>query len=140
MFKELKYCVRCVMPETTEGLEFDENGICRSCASSEQKMHINWEERRKKLDEFIKNAKFIARKNDSPYDCMVPISGGKDSTFQLHVLTKVYDLRVLAVTFSHNWYSEIGYYNLLNSLEEFDIDHIQYTPSRKSVGIAANKS
>ena len=94
----------------------------------------------KKLDEFIKNAKFIARKNDSPYDCMVPISGGKDSTFQLHVLTKVYDLRVLAVTFSHNWYSEIGYYNLLNSLEEFDIDHIQYTPSRKSVGIAANKS
>ena len=45
------------MPETTEGLEFDENGICRSCASSEQKMHINWEERRKKLDEFIKNAK-----------------------------------------------------------------------------------
>ena len=128
------------MPETTEGLEFDENGICRSCASSEQKMHINWEERRKKLDEFIKNAKLIAKKNDSPYDCMVPISGGKDSTFQLHVLTKVYDLRVLAVTFSHNWYSEIGYYNLLNSLEEFDIDHIQYTPSRKSVGIAANKS
>ena len=42
------------MPETTEGLEFDENGICRSCASSEQKMHINWEERRKSSMNLLK--------------------------------------------------------------------------------------
>lgn len=140
MFTNLKYCLRCVMPETTEGLIFDENGICRACSSSEQKMHINWSERRKELDAFIEKAKKIAIQNNSPYDCMVPISGGKDSTFQLHVLSKIYNLRVLAVTFSHNWYSEIGYYNLLNCLEEFDIDHIQFTPSRETVSLAARKS
>mgnify|MGYP000530626249 FL=1 len=138
--KSLKYCNRCVMPETTEGIEFDENGICTACTSSEQKMHINWNERREMLDSLLNKAKKDAKKNDSPYDCIVPISGGKDSTYQLHVLVKVYKLRVLAVTFSHNWYSKIGFYNLVNCLEEFNVDHIQFTPNRKSVGVAARKS
>ena len=138
--KSLKYCNRCVMPETTEGIEFDENGICTACTSSEQKMHINWNERREMLESLLNKAKKDAKKNDSPYDCIVPISGGKDSTYQLHVLVKVYKLRVLAVTFSHNWYSKIGFYNLVNCLEEFNVDHIQFTPNRKSVGVAARKS
>lgn len=128
------------MPETTEGIEFDENGICTACTSSEQKMHINWKERRDMLESLLEKAKKDAKKNDSPYDCIVPISGGKDSTYQLHVLVKVYKLRVLAVTFSHNWYSKIGFYNLVNCLEEFNVDHIQFTPNRKSVGVAARKS
>ena len=138
--KSLKYCNRCVMPETTEGIEFDENGICTACTSSEQKMHINWNERREMLESLLNKAKKDAKKNDSPYDCIVPISGGKDSTYQLHVLVEVYKLRVLAVTFSHNWYSKIGFYNLVNCLEEFNVDHIQFTPNRKSVGVAAKKS
>ena len=138
--KSLKYCNRCVMPETTEGLEFDENGICTACTSSEQKMHINWKERREILESLIDEAKKNAKENDSPYDCIVPISGGKDSTYQLHVLVNVFKLRVLAVTFSHNWYSKIGFYNLVNCLEEFNVDHIQFTPNRKSVGVAARKS
>jgi len=124
----------------SEGIEFDENGICTACTSSEQKMHINWNERREMLDSLLNKAKKDAKKNDSPYDCIVPISGGKDSTYQLHVLVKVYKLRVLAVTFSHNWYSKIGFYNLVNCLEEFNVDHIQFTPNRKSVGVAARKS
>ena len=138
--KSLKYCNRCVMPETTEGIEFDENGICTACTSSEQKMHINWNERREMLESLLNKAKKDAKKNDSPYDCIVPISGGKDSTYQLHVLVNVYKLKVLAVTFSHNWYSKIGFYNLVNCLEEFNVDHIQFTPNRKSVGVAARKS
>ena len=91
-------------------------------------MHINWEERRNDLNKILDQAKLEARLNKTTYDCIVPISGGKDSVFQLHVLTKVYDLKVLAVTFSHNWYSKIGFYNLMNCLEEFNIDHIQMTP------------
>ena len=46
------------------------------------------------------------------YDCIVPISGGKDSCFQLHILVKVYKLTPLAVTFSHNWWTKTGKYNL----------------------------
>ena len=136
----MKVCNRCIMPETTESITFDENGICRACTSSEQKMHINWEERRNDLNKILDQAKLEARLNKTTYDCIVPISGGKDSVFQLHVLTKVYDLKVLAVTFSHNWYSKIGFYNLMNCLEEFNIDHIQMTPARSTVNKSARKS
>ena len=85
---DMKYCNRCIMPETTEGIDFDENGICRACASSEQKMHINWEERRKCYGDCCQRQTGCAGSPES-YDCIVPISGGKDSVFQLHVLVKV---------------------------------------------------
>ena len=61
MIDKLRYCNRCVMPETNEGMAFDENGICRACASSEQKMHINWATRRNALDEIIETAKEKAK-------------------------------------------------------------------------------
>jgi len=136
----LKYCTRCCMPETTEGIDFDDLGICRACNSSEQKMHVDWESRRRELEAILDRARSEAISKDSPYDCIVPISGGKDSVYQLHVISEVYGLRVLAVTASHNWYSEIGWYNLLNCLEEFDVDHMMYTPSRSTVNKAAKKS
>ena len=134
------YCNRCCMPNTTEGINFDENGICTACSSSEQKMHIDWSQRQKSLKKILNEAKEDALKRGSAYDCIVPISGGKDSAFQLHVLTKVYNMKVLAVTFSHNWYSEVGYYNLMNCLEEFNVDHFQFTPNRKNLNQAASRS
>ncbi len=83
------------------------------------------------------NAKSRAGNN---YDCIIPISGGKDSSFQLHVLTKVYGVKPLAVTFSHNWWSESGWYNLQNSLETFNVDHIMFTPSRDLINRLARRS
>ena len=136
-FKELRYCVRCCMPETQEGLKFDELGICQACQSSEQKIHINWVEREKALRMLLENAKAKAGNN---YDCIVPISGGKDSVYQLHILVKVYGMKPLAVTFSHNWYSETGWYNLQNALQEFNVDHIMFTPNRDLVNRIANRS
>ncbi|NLD96580.1 MAG: N-acetyl sugar amidotransferase [Synergistaceae bacterium] len=133
----MRYCTRCCMPETVEGITFDELGICQACQSSEQKMHIDWTEREKKLRTILEEAKRKAGKN---YDCIVPISGGKDSVFQLHVLTKVYDMKPLAVTFSHNWYSETGWYNLQNALEAFNVDHIMFTPNRSLVNRMAKRS
>lgn len=47
LFKDLKYCTRCCLPSTAEGLDFDEMGICQPCRSSEQKIHINWVDREK---------------------------------------------------------------------------------------------
>lgn len=137
LFDHLKYCTRCCMPETQEGLTFDEMGICQACQSSEQKIHINWAEREKKLREILEEAKAAAGNN---YDCIIPISGGKDSTFQMHVLVKVYGMKPLAVTFSHNWYSETGWYNLQNTLEKFNVDHIMFTPNRDLVNRIAKRS
>jgi N-acetyl sugar amidotransferase len=133
----LKYCVRCCMPETSEGINFDELGICRACQSSEEKMHINWVERRKQLVTILEKYKNQSGDN---YDCMVPISGGKDSCFQLHMIKKVFGLKPLAVTFSHNWFSEVGKYNLKNILEKLNIDHILFTPNRELINKLARKS
>ncbi len=127
LFDHLTYCTRCCIPETQEGVKFDEMGICQACQSSEQKIHIDWIEREKALERILEDAK---RKAGTNYDCIIPISGGKDSTFQLHTLTRVYGMKPLAVTFSHNWWSESGWYNLQNSLETFDVDHIVFTPNR----------
>lgn len=125
------------MPETQEGVNFDEMGICTACRSSEEKMHIDWSEREKQLRSIFDEVK---NKSGSNYDCILPISGGKDSFFQAHILTKIYGLKPLAVTFSHNWFSETGFYNLQRCLEVFDLDHLQFTPSRGLVNRLAKKS
>ncbi|MFH0920121.1 MAG: N-acetyl sugar amidotransferase, partial [Fibrobacterota bacterium] len=136
-FSSLQYCVRCCMPETQEGLKFDEMGICQACQSSEQKIHIDWAMRERELVKIFNEAKSKAGNN---YDCIVPISGGKDSTFQLHVLVNVYKMKPLAVTFNHNWFSETGWYNLQNSLEVFKLDHMMFTPNRDLVNRIAKRS
>lgn len=137
LFKDLRYCVRCCMPETQEGIKFDRFGVCQACQSSEQKIHIDWTVREKALREILEEARSRAGDN---YDCIIPISGGKDSTFQLHVLCNVYGMKPLAVTFSHNWFSETGWYNLQNALEQFNVDHIMFTPNRDLVNRVARKS
>lgn len=136
-FEGITYCIRCCTPETQEGVEFDEMGICTACRSSEEKMHIDWTVREKQLRSILAEAK---AKAGNGYDCILPISGGKDSFFQAHVLVNVYGMKPLAVTFSHNWFSETGFYNLQRCLEVFDLDHMQFTPSRGLVNKLAKKS
>jgi N-acetyl sugar amidotransferase len=136
-FANLHYCVRCCIPQTQEGVVFDDLGVCQTCQSSEQKVHIDWAARERALRGILDEARSRAGSN---YDCIIPISGGKDSTFQLHVLTKVYGMKPLAVTFSHNWFSETGWYNLQNSLEQFNVDHVMFTPNRSLVNRLAKHS
>ena len=126
----LQYCTRCCMPSSNEGMQFDELGICLACRAQEQKMRISWKKSEAILRETLKVYKEKAGDN---YDCIIPISGGKDSVFQLHVLTKVYGMKPLAVTFNHNWYSETGRYNLENALEKLEVDHIMFTPNKALV-------
>lgn len=136
-FPQLRYCSRCCLPETSEGLDFDELGICKACRSSEMKMRIDWKEREVQLRRILEDAKSGAGDN---YDCLVPISGGKDSCFQLHVLVNVYGMKPLTCTFSHNWWTETGWWNLQNCLEKFGVDHVMFTPSRALVNKIARKS
>lgn len=135
--ENVHYCARCCIPETQEGVIFDEMGICQACQSAEQKIHIDWTEREKELRKILDEAK---AKSGNNYDCILPISGGKDSMFQMHVLVKVYGMKPLAVTHSHNWYSETGWYNLQNCLEKFNVDHIMFTPNRSLVNRVAKRS
>lgn len=134
----LKYCVRCCMPETVEGINFDDRGICNGCNSSEEKMHIDWEQREKDL---VKKLNYYKEKlKHRAYNCVLPVSGGKDSFFQAYMLTQKFKMRPLAVTFSHNWFTETGKRNLQRLLETFSVDHIMFTPNRKLINKIASKS
>ncbi len=133
--KKLRYCARCCLPETMEGISFDELGICVPCRSSEEKMHINWEDRRQVFDNLIHSYK-----SNDYYDCMLPMSGGKDSTYQAYILSKLYDVTALAVTHGQNWSSLEGRYNLENCLQKFDMDHIIFIMNRNTINKMARKS
>jgi N-acetyl sugar amidotransferase len=137
LFENLEYCSRCCLPVTAEGLALDEMGICQPCRSSEQKIHIDWVEREKALKVILESYR---GKSKSGYDVLVPISGGKDSIFQLYILTQIYKLRCLAVTFSHNWFTETGKHNLKVSLETFNVDHIMFTPNHSTISKLARES
>jgi len=131
----IRYCSRCCLPETMEGISFDEFGICVPCRSSEEKMHIDWTQRRGNLDGIIDSFR-----SPTYYDCMLPMSGGKDSMYQAYILKKIFDVTPLAVTHGQNWLSLVGRYNLENCLQKFDLDHIVFNMNRAVVNRAARKS
>ena len=99
-------------------------------------MRIDWTTREKKLQEILE---FYKKKSENNYDCIVPISGGKDSAYQLYVIKKIYKMKPLAVTFSHNWYTKIGRENLKNLTDRLSVDLIEFTPNRGLVNNLARR-
>ncbi len=79
MVKHIKYCKRCIMPETKPDLFIDEEGVCNACRSYEKRQAVNWELRKKELLKILDKYRSHGGSN---YDCIVPVSGGKDSHFQ----------------------------------------------------------
>ena len=76
----LKYCKLCVMPDTKPDLKLDSEGICNACNSYINRKVIDWDQRRTELDGILKKYK---ASNNGNWDCIVPVSGGKDSTYQV---------------------------------------------------------
>jgi len=117
----MKYCTQCILPDTRPGLLIYSDGICNACKSSfEKKNIINWTERKKAFKEVLKNSKLKSK----GYDCIIPVSGGKDSTWQV-VKCLSYGLNPLAVTWKTPARTRIGEKNLEN-LIKLGIDHIDY--------------
>jgi tRNA(Ile)-lysidine synthase TilS/MesJ len=95
-------CFRCGLPETYETIEFNENGVCNICISGDFKSaEIDWDERKKLLSLLIEK-----HRGKYAYDCIVPFSGGKDSTFTLLYLMRDYGLKPLVVRFNHGYYRD----------------------------------
>lgn len=122
----MKYCKKCVYPASSAvPLAFDENGICSGCRSALQRVDIDWDRRKKMFERIIEEYK---NKDGSNYDCIIPVSGGKDSYFQIHIIKYVYNLNPLLVTYHGNNYTPTGMKNLLNMREAFNVDHVFFTP------------
>jgi len=125
----MKRCSRCGLPETYETIEFDVDGVCSMCRSAEQKHDfIDWNERKDLLDRLIEKHRGVA-----PYDCIIPFSGGKDSTFQLLYLVKEYGIKPLVVRFNHGFLRPTIKQNTEAVIKKLGVDMIDFTPNWKVV-------
>lgn len=123
----MQYCAHCVYPAVSAvALSFSEYGECSGCRVSAQKREIDWAERKRLLGELLDQYR---SKDGSNYDCIIPVSGGKDSYYQTHIITKEFGLKPLLVTYHGNNYTAEGTYNLERMREVFDVDHLIFRPS-----------
>ena len=122
----MKYCATCVTPWNRPNIQFDADGRC-NCATATEKRAIDWPSRERDFLAVVANAKRAAEANGSGHDCLVPVSGGKDSTWQI-VTCLEHGLKPLAVTWRPPGRTAIGQRNLEN-LIKLGVDHIDYSIS-----------
>lgn len=122
---ELRRCNRCLLPETHETLVFDAQGVCNICRAIEfKKSHIDWDAKKKELDGLVESYR---GKHD--YDCIVPFSGGKDSTWTLYYLVKHYRLKPLVVRFNHGFLRPTVRENTERVLRKLGVAIHEFTPN-----------
>lgn len=105
------------------------DGICSACISAERLSSITQEEWAHREAVFADLVNSLSSKNGSNYDCLIPVSGGKDSFYQAHLMTQKYNLKPLLVTYHGNNYLPEGDFNRDLMRHAFDADHIVFGPS-----------
>lgn len=121
----MKICKKCIQPDSRPGIYFNENGVCGACLWEEQKAKIDWVHREKELTEIAEWAKKAKRGN---YDCVIGVSGGKDSTKQAITSRDILGLRCLLVNSEPEGITEIGKHNIEN-LKNLGFDVITIRPN-----------
>ena len=119
----MKYCVRCGYPEHHPlNIIFDREGVCSGCRIHQEKDQIDWQERALKLDKIF--AAFRSKSGQN-YDCIVPVSGARDSYFIVHTVKKGYGMNPLLVSYNRHFNTERGIRNLSYLRSLLDCDYIQ---------------
>ena len=117
------YCVRCLIPAERPDTFFDETGLCNACQAFDARSLIDWDARAGDFRKVVLEARREAADRGAAYDCVVPVSGGKDSHAQVLAALE-WGLRVLAVTAETDHLSAIGRRNLDN-ISKLGCDHIE---------------
>jgi len=119
----MRYCQRCLLPDSRPNIVINEAGMCTACVGHDEKeKRIDWSARRRQFEAIVSEAK----RQRAGYDCIVPVSGGKDSWYQV-VTCRRFDLKVLGVTWRTPGRTPIGQRNLDLLVSRLGIDHIDYT-------------
>jgi N-acetyl sugar amidotransferase len=121
----MRYCRSCVLPDTRPNLVLDASGVCNACRAHATKPMIDWRARERAFGALVAQAK----QRPQGYDCLIPVSGGKDSTWQV-VKCLEHGLRPLGVTWKTPARTGIGQRNLDN-LVALGVDHIDYQVNPK---------
>ena len=116
-------CSRCFMPDTRPGSVF-KDGVCQACLNYDKRKTVDWDKRKRELRVLCDKY----RKDDGSYDCVIPVSGGKDSYFLVHILTQEMDMHPLLVTVTDSFtHTDAGVHNLKNLIDTFRLNHYLYT-------------
>ena len=125
----MKKCTKCGLPETYETIEFENDGACNICHQQTfRNDEVDWDYRKSLLKDLIKDYKGKYR-----YDCIVPFSGGKDSTFTLYYLVKELGLKPLVVQFDHGFMRPNLLKNNERIFKQLGVDVHSFTPNWKLV-------
>ena len=117
------WCKNCLNNSNRPRITFDERVFCNACRWSEEKKKINWIKRLKILENYFKKNK---SKN---YNCIVPVSGGKDGSYVSYILKKKFKVRPLAITIRPPLEKKLGSSNLRHFIEK-GYDHIHISPNK----------
>ncbi len=117
-------CSNCLNTSTRPRITFDKKGICNACSWAEEKKKIKWFKRQK----ILKN--IFRKKNNVQYDCIVPVSGGKDGSYVAYTLKKKFNINPLCVTVRPPLELNLGSENLSNFINS-GFDHLHITPNAK---------
>jgi N-acetyl sugar amidotransferase len=121
----MRWCSRCVNPSSAAvTATLDEDGVCSGCRVHDQKKTIDWHERLEMLLELVE-----PYRKSFGYECVIGVSGGKDSYYQTHFVIEKLGLKPLLVTYNGNNYLEVGWRNLMAMKERFKVDHVVVSPS-----------
>jgi len=127
----MKYCKRCLYPANHPlNITFDDAGVCSGCRVHEEKDVLDWQERQQKLggifDEFRVKTRTI-------HDCIIPVSGARDSYFIVHVVKNIFKMRPLLVTYNKHYNTKMGIRNLAYLRTFFGCDLMTMTVSPERV-------
>lgn len=120
---KMRYCTNCITPESAATIGFDSDGVCNICRQAQIKHNeIDWDARRKILEDII-----VKYKGKGQYDCIVPFSGGKDSTFQLWYVVTQLNLKPLVIRYNHWGYRPLVNENNTRTFKKLGVDVLEFT-------------
>lgn len=130
-------CEKCLLPETYDTIEIaDDRKSCNLCKASESRNNnTNWDKKKKQLDSIIEKYR-----GKYEYDCIIPFSGGKDSTYALYYLVNEYKLKPLVVRFDAGFMRPIQAQNINNVIRKLGVDYINFTPNWNVVKLLMDES
>ena len=119
----MQYCNKCAMPDTRPGSIFDEEGVCLACRNYGRRATIDWGKRKEELKQLCNKY----RKDDGSYDCVIPVSGGKDSHCLVYTIKEEMGMNPLLITVGDPFTTtEAGKSNYRNLGDTFNCDHILF--------------
>lgn len=127
----MRFCKRCLYPETHPlNITFDEEGVCSGCRVHEEKDQLDWKARGEKLRTILEQYRCRSGNN---YDCIIPVSGARDSHFIVHTIKNVYGMNPLLVSYNKQYNTDLGIRNLANLKIKFDCDFMMLTVNPEKV-------